>query len=149
MDTKTGFLTQQPPSATSIVRTMFNSSSVIGVIIPYVKSASEGLRRILTKHGVAIHFKPQNTLHSLLVAPKDKTSAHKCSSTVFQISCKDCYSTNVGESGRPLGVRIKEHQRFSSVNSPVNEHVKAGHKIDWDNVKILDKESAWFRRGVN
>ena len=26
-------------------------------------------------------------------------------------------------------------------NSPVNEHAKAGHNIDWNNVKILDKES--------
>ena len=31
---------------------------------------------------------------------------------------------------------------------PVIEHAKDGHKIDWDNVKILDKECDWFRRGV-
>ena len=118
------------------------------VVIPYVRGASEALRRILGKSGIAVHFKPQNTLRSLLVAPKDKTSPLKCSGTIYQLSCKDCSSTYVGESGRPLGARIKEHQRTSSVHSPVQEHSKAGHHIDWDNVKILDKESDWFRRGV-
>ena len=32
---------------------------------------------------------------------------------------------------------IKEHQRSGSADSPVNKHVKAGHNIDWDNVKVL------------
>ena len=62
---------------------------------------------ILTKHGTAVHFKPQNTLRSLLVAPKDKTSSHKCSGT--KLVAKTVLPTYVNESGRPLGIRIKEH----------------------------------------
>ena len=43
-------------------------------------------------------------------------------------------------------VRLNEHEKPSS---PVGEHSAApGHDIDWDGVKVLDKEDNWFKRGV-
>ena len=46
----------------------------------------------------------------------------------------------------PLKTRLDEHTRPSS---PVGEHCASlQHDIDWDGVKVLDKEGNWFRRGV-
>ena len=117
------------------------------VTLPYVQGVSEAARRIFNKRGISVHFKPQITLKSLLVAPKDKTPPNKCSGTIYQISCTDCDSSYIGESARPLEVRINEHKAKNS-KSPAGEHTKTGHKMDWKNTKILDRESDWFRRGV-
>ncbi|XP_072028555.1 uncharacterized protein [Amphiura filiformis] len=43
------------------------------VTIPYLAGVSESLRRVFRSHGIVTHVKPQNTIRSLLVAPKDKT----------------------------------------------------------------------------
>ena len=68
--------------------------------------------------------------------------------TVYQVHCKDCDSAYVGESACALNTRIAEHRRSSTVHSPVGEHQKSGHNIDWDGVNNLDEEIDWFRRGV-
>ena len=111
------------------------------VVLPYVRGASEALRRIFNKRGITVHFKPQNTLRSLLVAPKDRTPISQCSNVVYQICCKDCRAAYVGESARSISVRAKEHRTSSAIASLVFEHMEKGHNIDWDNIKILDKES--------
>ncbi|XP_072043052.1 uncharacterized protein [Amphiura filiformis] len=72
------------------------------IVIPYVRGASEALRRIFTKRGVSVHFKPSNTLRSALVAPKDKVPPGKCCGTVYQVNCQDCDSAYVGETARQL-----------------------------------------------
>ncbi|XP_072033335.1 uncharacterized protein [Amphiura filiformis] len=116
------------------------------VTIPYLAGVSESLRRVLRSHGIVTHIKPQNTIRSLLVAPKDKTDKLDKSGAVYGLKCLDCSSSYVGESARPLRTRISEHERPTS---PVGEHItKDHHSIDWDGVRILDREEDWFRRGV-
>ena len=114
--------------------------------IPYVEGITESLQRLFRSHGVNAYVQPQNTLRSLLVAPKDKADKLEKCGAVYQVSCKVCPSTYVGESARPLKTRLDEHTRPSS---PVGEHsTSLQHDIDWDGVKVLDKEDNWFRRGV-
>ena len=50
---------------------------------------------------------------SLLVHPKDKKNNLETSEVVYEVPCKGCNKTYVGESGRQLGVRLKEHQKDS------------------------------------
>ncbi|XP_078600301.1 uncharacterized protein LOC144875260 [Branchiostoma floridae x Branchiostoma japonicum] len=119
------------------------------VSIPYIKGISETLMRLYRSKGVQCQFRPINTIRRNLVAPKDKIKMLERSGTVYHISCADCPATYVGESERPLRARLQEHKRPSSVSSPVVEHVgKKQHKIDWDNVKVLDQDPDWFARGV-
>ena len=83
-------------------------------------------------------MQPQNILRSLLVAPKDKADKLEKFGAVYQVSCKVCPSTYVGESARPSKTRLDEHTRPSST---VREHsTSLQHDIDWDGVKVLDKE---------
>ncbi|XP_066263270.1 uncharacterized protein [Branchiostoma lanceolatum] len=119
------------------------------VSIPYIKGISETLMRLYRSKGIQCQFKPINTIRRNLVAPKDKIKKLERSGTVYHIPCADCPATYVGESERPLSARLQEHKRPSYVSSPVVQHVaKQKHKIDWDNVKVLDQDSDWFSRGV-
>ena len=114
--------------------------------IPYVQGITESLQRLYRSHGLSTYVQPQNTLRSLVVAPKDKPDKLEKCGAVYHIKCKECPSSYVGESARPLKARMDEHHRPSS---PVGEHAaNSKHDIDWDGVKVLDKEANWFRRGV-
>ena len=119
------------------------SEGNVGIL--YVESVTESLQRLFRSHGVKGFVQPQNTLTSLLLATKDKVDKlEKCGAA--QVSCKVCLSTFVGESVRPLKTRLDEHSRPSSL---VGEHsANLQHDIDWDGVKVLDKEDNWFWLGV-
>ena len=81
---------------------------------------------------------------------------------VYKIPCNNCEKVYIGETGRKLNTRIKEHrkdteQQTSLVTqytraakkdslmerhkSAVTDHsVQENHVIDWDLVKIVDRE---------
>jgi len=56
----------------------------------------------------------------------------------------------VGQTGRQLGTRLKEHRNIKldpSRHSVVSEHVlEFNHRFDWNNVKILDNEHNFYKR---
>ncbi|XP_072047025.1 uncharacterized protein [Amphiura filiformis] len=62
----------QPATAPDRQHVIRDKPHVGSIVVPYVRGASEALRRIFSKRGVSVHFKPANTLRSALVAPKDK-----------------------------------------------------------------------------
>ncbi len=116
------------------------------VTIPYIKGVSESLRRVYRKRGVAVHFKPYNSIRNILVKPKDKIKKGEKVGIVYQLKCHDCDDTYVGESGRALKTRVEEHRR---PNSAVATHAKENrHSIDYEWVQILDQESNWNKRGI-
>ncbi|XP_072048871.1 uncharacterized protein [Amphiura filiformis] len=117
------------------------------VSIPYIPGLSESIQRLLRSNGIITHIKPTNTIRSVLVNTKDKTDKLDKCGVVYHIPCGDCTSSYIGESARSLRTRLVEHGKTPS--SPVNEHVSgSAHSIDWEGVKILDREENWFRRGV-
>ena len=93
---------------------------------------------------------------------------------VYKIPCKNCEKSYIGETKRRLDIRISEHKketetqaslhaqftratRKASVTeihkSAVSEHVvQENHVIDWDNVKIVDREqdrkTRWIKEAI-
>ena len=132
------------------------------MVIPYVKGLTESVTRVMKQHGISTAVKPLKTVRNYLVRPKDKREKGETSEVVYEIPCKNCDKSYIGETKRRLDVRISEHKketeeqtsshaqftratRKSSVTeihkSAVCEHaVKENHVIDWDNVQIVDKE---------
>ena len=107
-------------------------------------------------------MKPVNTIKQVLVHPKDKRERKDISEVVYEIPCKACDHSYIGETGRSLGVRLREHQKdCDSIpqerrytrgekraseqvlhKSAVTDHyVRENHLIDWENTKILDREN--------
>lgn len=60
---------------------------------------------------------------------------------VYQVPCRDCNLSYVGETGRSLKSRISEHKRdirLGNLSSALVIHIaKSDHNFDFDSVKIL------------
>ena len=136
------------------------------VVLPYVSGLSEKLARIFKKRGIVTAMKPQSTLKSFLVHPKDKTDPKE---GVYTIDCKGCDKKYVGETKRKLKVRVKEHQTETEKvskavvytrdrkrqsqsemwGSALTDHsVKENHVINWESARIVEKERDDLARGI-
>ena len=102
-------------------------------------------------------FKPTQTLRQYLVSPKDKTEKKDIHGPVYMIPCSGqtlrgpCQESYIGETERSLRTRFLEHKRPSSVTSEVSQHINIespDHKVDLEEVVVLDREPRYFERGV-
>ena len=109
------------------------------------------MRKILKDYGIRIAFRTGCTLAKLLTRVKDPTKKGEIMGAVYKIKCI-CGDFYIGESGRALGERIKEHKAACKYahfdKSPVAEHVwKDGdHQINWDDVDIIDRAQGMTER---
>jgi hypothetical protein len=119
--------------------------------LPYVPGISERLSGILRGVGVAAAMRPQRTLRSLLVRKRpDKASVL---GSVYRLDCTDCSWCYVGETGRPVTERMKEHKRMvrdlDVDRSEVARHAaESGHALNFDSVSVLEREGFWRRRVI-
>ncbi|KAL9980357.1 hypothetical protein ACROYT_G008932 [Oculina patagonica] len=128
----------EPYNGTSEPATKLKSTAVL----PYFKGLSEQLRRCLQQQGVRAVFKSETTLRSHLVRPKDAVDSTKQDGVVY-----------IGETGRPMQDRIKEHDRdirlARTQTSAVAEHTNnTGHYPLWNEVKFIDRDPHWYKRRV-
>ena len=79
-------------------------------VLPYVQGVSEPLRRCLEQQGIPTVFKSETTLRSHLVRPKDTVEPAKQDGVVYRIPC-ECGKVYIGETGRSMHERIKDHDR--------------------------------------
>ena len=85
---------------------------------------------------------------------KEKLDKEKISHVVYGIKCgaANCSETYVGETQQALGMRMRQHKRPSTIeaqNSAVFNHLRSsGHTFSLGDVKVLDKEENWLRRGI-
>ena len=94
-----------------------------------------------------------NTLRSHLVRPKDPLDPSQQDGVVYKIPCERG-KVYIGETGRSMRERIKEHDRdirlARTQNSAVSEHAnETGHLPIWNEVKFIDRDSHWYTRKVN
>ena len=74
---------------------------------------------------------------------KDKIPAEKKKGVVYEVKCKDCQESYVGETLRSMTVRLKEHERHTKNSridlSAVAEHARMNnHEIDWSDARIVN-----------
>ena len=104
------------------------------VVLPYVRHISETIRRILTPLEIRSCFKPHQTLRQLLVHPKDPIPPMQRPGVVNQVPCASCPEVYVGQTGRTLEHRLKEHKRAltsGTTISAIAEHaLNTNHDID-------------------
>ena len=80
------------------------------VVLPYIKGVSEVLCYCLQQQGVCTVFKSDTTLRSHLVRPKDALEPTKQEGVVYKIPC-ECGKVYIGETGRAMQERIREHDK--------------------------------------
>ena len=113
-------------------------------------------------------MKPHCTIRNMLVHPKDKRDPLNTTDVIYSVPCKNCPVSYIGETGRKFGKRIAEHRteaeklfmgvktkatRKSSQSvthkSAISEHVvDYNHLINWDEAKIIGKESDRYKRWI-
>jgi len=102
------------------------SNPTATVTIPYVRGTSEAIRRVLAPLDIRTQFHPTTTLRRLLVHVKDPVPMEMTTGVVYQIGCQDCAATYVGQTGRSLSTRIKEHK-----SALTNAHPDRCQLINW------------------
>ena len=69
---------------------------------------------------------------------------------VYKLSCMDCPKFYIGQTGRDLSLRIKEHKyavRTAKDSSALFCHVRAtNHAIDWNNCVEIITNNKYFER---
>ena len=71
---------------------------------------------------------------------------------VYKIPCKDCNQCYVGQSGKPMEVRISQHKynvRTCNESSAIFSHmVSNDHVIEWEGACVIKYESDYISRNI-
>ncbi|XP_071453466.1 uncharacterized protein [Hetaerina americana] len=118
--------------------------------LPYVSTVSGKISRILRRFNIAtIHVTPAKIRHQL-VNVRDPIGLK--TPGVYQIPC-ECGEVYVGETGRTIETRLKEHKRHLRLaqleKSAIAKHsVGRDQAINWDGAKLLCRARGYWDRLV-
>jgi predicted GIY-YIG superfamily endonuclease len=121
------------------------SKEACTIFIPYVKGISDMFKRIGNKYNIKTIFKTEHTLRNVFVRTKpDTKSQQQIKHCIYSIPC-ECGRRYIGETSRPLEVRIKEHKHNLKEGllekSKLAQHAyEEGHRIKWDEAKAIQKK---------
>ena len=110
------------------------------LLFPTSQILVKSSKKVCKNKGIQVHFKGSNTLRTALGNPKDKDPKANQTGIIYHYQCPhtNCSSTYIGESGRTLGDRIKEHFKAPS---PIHQHSSTtGHPMDPNQFNIIHKE---------
>ncbi|KAJ7309906.1 hypothetical protein JRQ81_007994 [Phrynocephalus forsythii] len=98
-------------------------------LLPYIKGTTDKISKILHKHNIKTAFCTDRKIANILRNPKDKIELEN--QGVYEIPCKVCPATYIGQTNRRISARIAEHK---------NAHIKTtGHEIDFERTKLISK----------
>ena len=108
--------------------------------LPYVQGLSEKLERVCTLLGIKAVFKPVRTLRQILIQVKTHIPEERKKGVVYEVPCKKCHQTFIGETKRTIKVRHGEHKQAVKCGDPKNGiaiHAhELSHMIDGDGARV-------------
>ena len=114
------------------------------ICLPFVNELECFTKNFFKKLNINFVFSTINKLNNVIVLGKDREEKYNKNNVVYKINCKNCEATYVGQTGRRLNIRIKEHRKKyldKDDKSSIFAHPENNnHTIDFDNIKILDTE---------
>lgn len=138
-----------PKKKQSICRNHTTNGSIT---LPYVPKIDNDIKEVCKKYNLNLIYKICNKF-PFSQPKKDHLSPHQQFNVVYQIKCLGCNSYYIGQTKRKLKIRLMEHQRTEKkldIKGGISEHTHhTGHRMDYDNVKILDHESNYYRRIIS
>nr|XP_049602429.1 uncharacterized protein LOC125984529 isoform X1 [Syngnathus scovelli]XP_049602430.1 uncharacterized protein LOC125984529 isoform X1 [Syngnathus scovelli] len=142
------------------------------VILPYVRGITERIKRAMNKHNITTPIKPHTTLRQILVHPKDKVNTDNKCNSIYEIPCKSCNKSYIGETGRNFITRKIEHKKECEketatrqtraiklqaeqehYKSAITDHCKReNHIMDWEKARVIrteeNKHQRWIREAI-
>ena len=125
-----------------------NENRNITIVVPYIQDTGEKFKKICKAKRIQVNFKGTNNLRTLLVTHKDKDPKLNKSGVIYHFKCPhiNCPEAYIGESGRALGDRIKEHLMAPS---PIQHHSSStGHPLSSEWFNIIHQESQGPSRNI-
>jgi len=121
------------------------------VVLPYIRNISEEINLSIDKNRYITGYRILNKLSGFIKRHKDANKFEVNNNIVYKILCNNCNASYVGQTKRQLKTRINEHVKNvtsdKSKYSVITKHMLDNdHTFDWQNVKILDYESNYFKR---
>ncbi|XP_071653246.1 uncharacterized protein [Temnothorax longispinosus] len=122
--------------------------------LPYVPTITEKLRNATRDLNVRLSYNSLNKMRTFIKAHKDSLPRPNKCNVVYKVNCNDCDASYVGQTGRQLQTRIKEHRNHINWSTPnhsvITEHrLEWNHDFDWNSVEILDNESYGYKRLIS
>jgi len=123
--------------------------------IPYVSCIAKNFMQFFNNISFTkLSFSGHNKLSRFIKVQKDSLPSSLRSNVVYQLNCRNCNASYVGQTKRSLSVRVNEHRshiiRNSSQQSVITEHrLMYKHDFDWDNAQILDEETNYNKRLIS
>ena len=130
----------QPTTNNNNGTTNTTNNRNICTVVPYMHRLGERFKKPCRNKGIQVHFKDKNTVRTLLVAPKDNDHKLQKSGILCKLTCPhiNCPEQYIGESGRTLRNRVKEHLR---AQSSIHLHSNTtGHPVSPDFLTIIHRE---------
>ncbi len=119
-------------------------------LLQYVKGVSEKIECLCRHLGVKPVFKSHHTLRQSLMRVKNPRPEDLKKGVVYTVPCMDCEKVYIGETGRCLQKRLKEHQYAVRVGDTLNGiavHAQTHqHDVNWDSAKVLASEENYWKR---
>jgi len=121
---------------------------------PILSSVSHKFKHLTKDLDAKISYYSLNKLGTIIKRHKDSVSNMLQMNGVYNLSCKDCSATYVGQTCRILKTWISEHRnhiyRNTTTHWVITEHrLNFSHDFDWNNVEILDKERYLTKRLIS
>ena len=108
---------QPTPSPEDLVKEFFavvDSEPNSYAVLPYIKSLTEPLKRILKSYDICVTSKPVHALQHLFPSAKDRPPQEDQTNVIYKINCSGCSWSYIGETGRALSTRRKKHKSIIS-----------------------------------
>ena len=120
------------------------------VILPYCRS-NDGLMLDLKKVDVKAAFNYPCSIGTILSNTSQKSGSHS-QKGVYCVPCLGCEQVYIGETGRSVDQRLREHKyaaRRGDNNNALFMHMSTNdHLIDWQNTEMLYKTSNLHKRKI-
>ena len=122
------------------------------LFLPYVKGVSERIEKACRQLNIQTVFKSSGTLRQALMRVKNKRPKELRRGVVYEVPCNGCSKMYIGETGRSLQERLKEH-KYAVKTANMNNGIAAiawthHHQVDWDSVRVKTFEQHLWKRKV-
>ena len=156
-----GFLIRQKKKAREIIKLKKSQNREERperwITVPYSKKANM-ISKKLESVGIRVAMNAGQTVGDIIKRKskkeekeKEKESAVE-KSVVYEIPCSGCYETYVGETGRGVKIRLKEHKndvKFHRTSNAIVLHIDhCRHLPKWEDTKILEKGMSKQKRKI-
>lgn len=123
--------------------------------LPYVPGVSQSIAKSITNvcDNVSVAYKNNNNVGKFFSKLKDPIPFCESRNIVYQVNCIDCNNQKcyIGTTGQTVHKRMNQHKNDVNKNNPnrsalAHHAIHNNHKFDFENVRILERESIYNKR---